>query len=75
VLVEDGYAAGEAAVRAIGNLSEVGEVVGAIALTGVILAFVKWQRTRRERKAARRAAVRTGASPSAAEVTSGSQTD
>lgn len=75
VFVAVGYAAGEAAVRAIGHLSQAGEVVGAIALTGAILAFVKWQRTRRERKAARRAAVRIEASPAAVEVTSGRQAD
>lgn len=56
VFVAVGYAAGEAAVQAIGHLGRVGEVVGAILVTGAILAFVRWQRQRRERKAARRTA-------------------
>lgn len=48
-----GFAAGEAAVRAIGHLGRAGEVIGAILVTVAILAFVRWQRHRRERKAAR----------------------
>ena len=53
-----GYAAGEAAVQAIGHLGKVGEIVGAIIVTVAILAFVRWQRRRRERKASRQAAQR-----------------
>jgi len=53
-----GYAAGEAAVQAIGHLGQVGEVVGAVIVTVAILAFVRWQRRRRERKASRQAALR-----------------
>ncbi len=49
-----GYAAGEAAVRALGHLDRVGEIVGAIVVTIIVLGFVRWQRARRERKAARR---------------------
>ncbi|MDQ8173128.1 MAG: VTT domain-containing protein [Gemmatimonadota bacterium] len=53
-----GYAAGEAAVRAIGHLDRVGEIVGAVLVTVAVLGFVRWQRIRRERKAARRASGR-----------------
>jgi len=49
-----GYAAGEAAVRTLGHLDRAGEIVGAVVVTLVILGFVRWQRIRRERKAARR---------------------
>lgn len=49
-----GYAAGEAAVRAMGHLDRAGEIVGAILVTVAVLGFVRWQRIRRERKAARR---------------------
>jgi membrane protein DedA with SNARE-associated domain len=49
-----GYAAGEAAVRALGHLDRAGEIVGAVLVFGAVLGFVRWQRTRRERKAARR---------------------
>jgi membrane protein DedA with SNARE-associated domain len=70
-----GYAAGQAAVQAIGHLSQAGEIVGAVLLTGAILAFVKWQRTRRERKAARQAAVRPETLPPAVETVSGGRTD
>lgn len=48
-----GYAAGEAAVQAMGHIGQAGELVGAVLLTIAILAFVRWQRKRRERKAAR----------------------
>ncbi|HEY0931103.1 MAG TPA: VTT domain-containing protein [Gemmatimonas sp.] len=48
-----GYAAGEAAVQAMGHIGQAGELVGAVLLTVAILAFVRWQRKRRERKAAR----------------------
>lgn len=53
-----GYAAGEAAVQAIGHLGRAGEIIGAILLTLTVLGFMKWQRGRRERKAARQAAGR-----------------
>jgi membrane protein DedA with SNARE-associated domain len=49
-----GYVAGEAAVRAIGHLGKVGEIVGAVIVTVALFAFLRWQRRRRERKAARR---------------------
>jgi membrane protein DedA with SNARE-associated domain len=52
-----GYVAGEAAVQAIGHLSKVGEIVGALIVTVAVFAFLRWQRRRRERKAARRAKV------------------
>lgn len=48
-----GYAAGEAAVQAMGHIGQAGELVGAVLLTVAILAFVRWQRRRGERKAAR----------------------
>jgi membrane protein DedA with SNARE-associated domain len=49
-----GYAAGEAAVRALGHLDRAGEIIGAVLVTVAVLGFVRWQRIRRERKAARR---------------------
>lgn len=49
-----GYVAGEAAVQAIGHLGKVGEIVGAVIVTVAVFAFVRWQRRRGERKAARR---------------------
>lgn len=52
-----GYVAGEAAVQAIGHLSKVGEIVGAVIVTVAVFAFLRWQRRRRERKAERRAMV------------------
>jgi membrane protein DedA with SNARE-associated domain len=48
-----GYAAGEAAVQAMGHIGRAGEVVGAIAVTTAVIAFFKWDRRRRERKALR----------------------
>jgi len=48
-----GYAAGEAAVQAMGHIGQAGDLVGAVLVTLAILAFVRWQRKRRERKAAR----------------------
>jgi membrane protein DedA with SNARE-associated domain len=51
-----GYVAGEAAVQALGHLDQVGEIVGAVIVTVAVLAFLRWQRKRRERKAARRRA-------------------
>jgi membrane protein DedA with SNARE-associated domain len=49
-----GYAAGEAAVQTLGHLDRAGEIVGTVVVFGAVLGFVRWQRTRRERKAARR---------------------
>jgi membrane protein DedA with SNARE-associated domain len=49
-----GYAAGEAAVQTLGHLDRVGEIIGAVLITVAVLGFVRWQRIRRERKAARR---------------------
>ncbi len=49
-----GYAAGEAAVQMLGHLDRAGEIVGAVLVTVAVLGFVRWQRIRRERKAARR---------------------
>lgn len=49
-----GYAAGEAAVQAMGHFGRVGEVIGAIAVTTAVIAFFKWDRRRRERKAMRK---------------------
>ena len=51
-----GYAAGEAAVRTLGHLDRVGEIVGAVLVTVAVLGFVRWQRIRRERKSSRRRA-------------------
>jgi membrane protein DedA with SNARE-associated domain len=51
-----GYGAGDVAVRALGHFNDVGEVLGTLLLGGALLGFVRWQRRRRERKAARRGA-------------------
>lgn len=51
-----GFAAGEAAVQAMGHIGRVGEAAGAVLLTVVILALVRWDRGRRARKHARRTA-------------------
>jgi membrane protein DedA with SNARE-associated domain len=45
-----GYAAGEAAVRAVGHLGRVGELIGAAMVTAAVFAFVWWNRRRRARK-------------------------
>ena len=45
-----GYAAGEAAVQAMGHFGRAGEVIGAIAVTAAVLGFVRWEKRRRERK-------------------------
>ncbi len=50
-----GLAAGEAAVQLVGRLGRVGEVTGAVALTGAILGVVWWRRRRAERRAMRQA--------------------
>ena len=52
-----GYATGEAAVRMLGHLDRAGEIIGAVVVTAAVLGFVRWQRIRRERKAARRTKV------------------
>jgi membrane protein DedA with SNARE-associated domain len=49
-----GYATGEAAVQTLGHLDRAGEIIGAVLVTVAVLGFVRWQRIRRERKAARR---------------------
>ncbi|MEI6739099.1 MAG: DedA family protein [Gemmatimonadaceae bacterium] len=49
-----GYAAGEAAVRVVGHLGQAGEIIGALLVTGAVLAFVRWSRRRRMLKEARR---------------------
>lgn len=53
-----GYAAGGAAITAMGHLSRMGEVVGAVLVTIAVVAFLRWRRARAERKAARNAARR-----------------
>jgi membrane protein DedA with SNARE-associated domain len=45
-----GYAAGEAAVRVVGSLGRVGEVVGALLVTAAVFGFVWWNRRRKARK-------------------------
>jgi membrane protein DedA with SNARE-associated domain len=45
-----GYAAGEAAVSLVGRLGRVGEVVGALIATTIVLLFMRWNRRRNERK-------------------------
>lgn len=49
-----GFAAGEAAVRAVGHLGRVGELIGALVVTAAVFAFIRWNRARRARKAERR---------------------
>lgn len=46
-----GYAAGEAAVSVVGRLGRVGEVVGALVVTAVVLLFMRWNHQRNLRKA------------------------
>lgn len=46
-----GYAAGEAAMRVLGRLDRAGEIVGALAVTALVLGFISWQRKRNARKA------------------------
>ena len=45
-----GYAAGDAAIYIVGKLDRVGELIGAIAVTAVVVAFISWQRKRNVRK-------------------------
>lgn len=54
-----GYAAGGAAITAMGHLSRMGEVVGAVLVTVAVLTFLRWRRVRAERKAARRREIRS----------------
>lgn len=49
-----GYAAGEAAVRAVGHLGRVGEITGALMVTAAVFAFFRWNHRRRVRKDERR---------------------
>lgn len=49
-----GYAAGEAAVQAIGHIGRAGEIIGAILVTVAVIAFLRWQKHRQEVKRARR---------------------
>ncbi len=49
-----GYAAGEAAVRFVGRLDRVTEIVGALVVTSAVFAFIRWNRNRRAKKEARR---------------------
>lgn len=49
-----GFAAGEAAVRAVGHLGRVGEIIGALVVTAAVFGFIRWNRARRARKAERR---------------------
>lgn len=49
-----GYAAGEAAVRAVGHLGRAGEIIGAVIVTGAVFAFIRWNRSRRAKKEERR---------------------
>ncbi|MEP6781962.1 MAG: DedA family protein [Gemmatimonadaceae bacterium] len=49
-----GYAAGDAAMYVVGKLDHAGELIGAIAVTAVVLAFISWQRKRNVRKLLKR---------------------
>jgi membrane protein DedA with SNARE-associated domain len=53
-----GYAAGEAAVQAMGHIGRAGEIVGALLVTVAVIAFLRWQRHRQELKHARRTRTR-----------------
>lgn len=45
-----GYAAGEAAMQFVPHIDRVGEIIGAVVVTAVILGFVAWRRKRIARK-------------------------
>ena len=45
-----GYAAGEAAVSVVGKLGRVGEIIGALLVTTVVLIFMRWNSRRNARK-------------------------
>jgi membrane protein DedA with SNARE-associated domain len=49
-----GYGAGEAAVQTVGHLGRAGEIIGAVAVTGAVFAFVRWNNQRRAKKEARK---------------------
>ncbi len=49
-----GYAAGEAAVRMMGHFGRVGQVIGAILVTALVLGFLRWNKRRTERKQKKR---------------------
>jgi purine-nucleoside phosphorylase len=55
-------AAGEAAVRVVGRIGQVGALIGAVTLTALIIALVAWQKRRVARKSARRGLDRSSAS-------------
>jgi membrane protein DedA with SNARE-associated domain len=64
-----GYATGEAAMRVMGHVGRVGEIIGAIAVTAIVLGVVSWQRKRNVRKEKiRRRATRTDTASSSAVV-------
>lgn len=45
-----GYAAGEAAVSVVGKLGRVGEIIGALLVTTIVLLFLRWNSRRNARK-------------------------
>lgn len=49
-----GFGAGEAAVQTVGHLGRVGEIIGAVVVTGAVFAFVRWNNARRAKKDARK---------------------
>jgi membrane protein DedA with SNARE-associated domain len=49
-----GYAAGEAAMRVMGHVGRVGEIIGAVVVTALVLGVIRWQRGRTARKLAKR---------------------
>lgn len=51
VFMAIGYAAGEAAVSVVGKLGRVGEIVGALVVTAIVLVFLRWNNKRNARKA------------------------
>ena len=54
-----GYGAGEAAVSVVGRLGRVGEIVGALVVTAVVVLFLQWNNKRNERKAEKKRQRRT----------------
>ena len=55
-----GYAAGEAAVSLVGRLGRVGEIVGTLVATAIVLLFMLWNRRRNARKEEKRQRRRDG---------------
>jgi membrane protein DedA with SNARE-associated domain len=55
-----GYAAGEAAVSLVGRLGRVGEIVGALVATTIVLLFMRWNRRRNEQKEEKKLRRRVG---------------